>query len=299
MYAQCVGSVDEEVHANDRRFMQAKVREFMLEPNCEFIFEPGQLIPDVIATPTPVAKAQATFTGGGSIIGTDDAERTQVTPVDLDDDAEEEERAQATPPSRDAEMSDVDEAPQHVYVKEEHLPEWILARIQSQEKATLDMEYAILTLIAKTQGLTPPTYGDRLQRKPALDSLQDEFMRLTCGMRTEDKKADVRAQCLEAAISAVKREGRAVVMAAAQQGGAAAVPRVEQPIPADTPSPAATPQGTPRGKAQLPQKGEPKGAGKGKNGKTCTKRQRHSEGASHAKRSGHSEGASHAKRSER
>jgi len=203
--------------------------------------------------------------------GPEGAERTQVTPVDLDDDADEEERAQATPPSRDAEMSDADEAPQHVYVKEEHLPEWILARIQSQERATLDMEFAILTLIAKTLGLKPPTYGDRLQTKPALDSLQDEFMRLTCGMRTEDKKADVRAQCLEAAISAVKREGRAVVMAAAQQGGAAAVPRVEQPIPADTPSPAATPQGTPRGKAQLPHKGEPKGAGKGKKGKLAPK----------------------------
>ena len=90
-------------------------------------------------------------------------------------------------------------------------------------------------------------------------------------MRAEEKKADVRAQCLEAAIAAVKRETRAVVTAAAQQGGVAAVPIVEQPIPADTPSPAATPQGTPRGKATLLQKGEPKGAGKGKKGKLAPK----------------------------
>ena len=46
---------------------------------------------------------------------------------------------------------------------------------------------------------------------------------------------------------------------------------MEQPIPADTPSPTATPQGTPRGKATLPQKGEPKGAGKGKKGKLAPK----------------------------
>ena len=233
--------------------------------------QPGQPIPDVIATPTPVARAQATLSGGELRSGLEDAERTQVTPVDLEDDAEEEERAQATSPSRDVDMADADEAPQHVYVKEEHLPEWIFSRIQSQEKATLEMEFAILTLIAKTQGLTPPKPGDRLQVKPALDSLQDEFMRLTCGMRMEDKKASVRAQCLEAAISAVKREGRTVVVAAAQQGGAAAVQPVEQPSPADTPSPAATPQGTPRGKAQVAQKGEPKGARKSGKGKPAPK----------------------------
>ena len=143
-----------EIPMEDRLFMRNKVTEMMTSENHDNLFEPGSAIPEVTAAPTPVATAQATLTGVGATIDTDNAETTQVTPVDLEDDAEEEERAQATPHSLDVEMPSADE--QQVYVKEEHLPEWILTKIQSQHRATLEMEHAILKLIAQSQGLTPP-----------------------------------------------------------------------------------------------------------------------------------------------
>ena len=232
----------------------------MLEDNHGLLAQPGEHIAEDIANPPTGAKAQATPPGVELQTGLEDAERTQVTPVDLDVDVDEEEKAQATPPDLDVDMANAEEPSQQVYVEEEHLPEWILSRIANKQKATLEMEFAIRTLPAKSRGFKEPKLGDRLQAEPALESLQDEFFRLTCCMRQEEKKASVRAQCLEAAIAAVKREIRTVDLAAAHQGGTAAVQTVEQPSPADTLSPATTPQGTPRGKAQ---KGEPKGSCKG------------------------------------
>ncbi len=100
---------DEQIHLDDRLFMQSKVSQMMLLDSHESLFEPKGAI---IAAPTPVATAQATLTGVGATVNTDNAETTQVTPQSLDVD-----------------MPSAEE--QQVYVKEEHLLEWIIAKIEN------------------------------------------------------------------------------------------------------------------------------------------------------------------------
>ncbi len=111
--------------------MLDKIRLYIREDHHGLIAEPGELIPkDLQVKPNEVqlqaplteAKAQATPPGGQAhTTDTDDAEKAQATPAELDVD-----------------MLDAEDPLPAVYLDEEHLPNWIISRIENKQKATIE-----------------------------------------------------------------------------------------------------------------------------------------------------------------